>query len=392
MSSTAQNTENSEQLLKQLEDKIKQDLTDGQIYEALQYVQSFIARKKKVLGQKGTSNAVFLGASLLTANYKLANNAAKPASTTATSSSASSPVSTLSLNTLGSTTGALLKWFIEDGAGLDYHFNLYPELVNNAHYCDVENLFTFLSSIELAVAGPVVEAIYNPLHVLVAKAKIKKNSPLARRINKLEILFAQVFFANKKWLSAFKSYNRLQDAERMADVLLQWSQEGYKHEKALFFARGVLQLLSENKVSLAKDLLHNSLSHVEDNSGKKGGGASSASLAVWHVATILTDLANFPPMPRVDKTKLFGLLFRRYGPLFAQIDSKLFEILQKTGEVVFRFVLENPDAAPNPMAMLQSLLTGGASNKPNNNNAGGRPAPGFDFGNLIQLMSKMGQL
>lgn len=384
MSTTTQSAESSEQLMKQLEEKVKQELAEEHAYEALQYVQSFIARKKKILGQKGTSHAVFLGASLLTGNHKLG---VSPKPDQASSISA----------TLGLTTGALLKWFIEDGAGLDYHFNMYPEIVNNAHYCDVENLFNFLSSIEVTIAGPIVEAIYNPLHVVIAKSKIKKNSPLARRINKLEILFAQTFFANRKWLSAFKSYNRLQDAEKMAEVLLHWSNEGYRYEKPLFFARGILQLLSENKISLAKDLLHNTAPHVEDNGGKKGGGPLSTALAVWHVATILTDLANFPPMPRVDKTKLFGLLFRRYGPLFAQLDSKLFELLQKTGEVVFRFVLENPDATPNPMAMLQSLLTGGASNRPapnanTNSIARGNARPAFDFDNLIQLMSKMGQL
>ena len=397
---SANATENVEHLLNQLEEKVKQELAEEHVYEALQYVQSFIARKKKILGQKGTSTAVFLGASLLTANHKIqSSNSPKPnTAATNTPPPGATGLSAIPAATLGTTTGALLKWFIEDGAGLEYMFHLHPEMVNNAHYCDIENLFNFLSTIDTTIAGPIVEAIYNPLHVVIAKTKVKKTSPLAKRINKLEILFAAIFFANKKWLNAFKCYNRLQDPEKMAQVLLLWSQDGYHYEKPLFFARGVLQLLSENKVSLANDLLHNSLIHIEDNIaiGKVGGGPASAPLAIWHVATILTDLANLPPMPRVDKTKLFGLLFRRYGPFFAQVDGKLFEIFQKIGEVVFRFVLENPDAAPNPMAMLQSLLTGGAMNNNNrsgNNSNGGRnPAGGFDFGNLIQLMGKMGQL
>lgn len=383
--------ENAEHLLSQLEEKVKQELEGEHVYEALQYIQSFIARKKKILGQKGTSNAVFLGANLLTANFKTAKfKSATPIG------SPNTPFATL-----GTTTGALLKWFIEDGAGLDYDFNLYPELVNSSHYCDVENTYNFLTTLETNIAGPIVDAIYNPLHVIIAKKRVKKNSPLWKRINKLEILFAATFFANKRWLNAFKSYNRLGDAEKMTEVLNQWSEDGYSSEKPLFFARGVLQLLSEHKITLANDLLHNSIPHIEDNIalGKKTGGPMSSSLAVWHVATILTDLANAPPAPRVDKTKLYGLILKRYGPLISTLDNKLFEIFTKVGESCFNFVLENPDSTPNPMAMLQSLLTGGAMGAGANSrnqqaaaaNRRGNPPP-FDFNNLMQLMSKMGQL
>lgn len=46
-------TESAAQLHTQLLEKVTLELKQGHIYEALQYVQSFIARKKKVLGQKG---------------------------------------------------------------------------------------------------------------------------------------------------------------------------------------------------------------------------------------------------------------------------------------------------------------------------------------------------
>jgi hypothetical protein len=397
-------TENVDHLLTQLEEKVKQELNEEHVYEAFQYIQSFIARKKRVLGQKGTSQAVFLGANLLTANYKLIK------SKTAAAGSTDQKI----LTTLGSTTGALLNWFIEDGAGSDYYFHLFPDAPNGNNYCDIENIYNFLSSLETNIAGPIVDTIYNPLHVVIAKTKVKKHSHLARRINKLEILFATIFFANKRWLNAFKCYNRLQDAEKMTQVLNQWSQEGYVTEKPLFFARGVLQLLSENKLSLANDLLHNSVPLLEDNItvGKKAGGPMSVSLAVWHLATILTDLANFPPQQRVDKSKLFGLLLKRYGPFLAQLDSNLFGLLKKIGEVVFNCVLENPNEnTPNPMAMLQSLLTGGAmggaggggnpgGNRGSNNNNNNRGGPGgglggpggLNFGELMKLMGQMGQL
>lgn len=397
--------ENTEHLLNQLEEKIRNDLQHGEVYEALQYVQSFIARKKKILGQKGVSTAVFLAGHLLTANFKNASyNKGKNNSTAATNAAATTTTTATTTvptgHTLGTTTGALLKWFIEEGAGTEYQFLLYPEGINVHHYCDIENIYQFLNSLDVIIAGYIVEAIYNPIHVLIAKNyKTKKNSPLWKRINKLEILFANIFFCNKKWLQAFKSYNRLQDAEKMTEVLNTWSMEdGYLTEKPLFFARGIFQLLSENKISLAKDVLHNSIPLLEDNIGsnKKTGGANSSALTVWHLATILTDLANFPPMARVDKTKLFSLLYRRYAQFLGQLDMKLYDIFVKIGEVVFRFVLESTDNTPNPMALLQNLLTGGAGlpkppqqNGGNNNNRNQQPA--FDFDNLMKLMRNMNQ-
>ena len=369
--------ENLEALLHQLEEKLGQELREQHVYEALQYVQSFIARKKKVLGVRGTSNAVFLSAKILVRDVKY---------DTAESTAASL--------TLAATAGALLRWFIEEGAGLDYLFRLYPDQLNSAQYCDVHNLLEFLSALDARTAGPIVDAVYNPLHVSIAKTKIKRHSHLSQRITKLEILFAGVLQSSKRWLSAFKSYVRLQDAEKAAGVLNEWSAEGYKTEKPIFFARGLLHLLGENKASLAKELLHASLQYIDDNTTpeKTAGGPASAALAVWHVAVILTDLANFPPMPRVDKTKLFGLLHRRYGAFFVQIDVKLLEVFLKAGEACFNYVLENPaDNTPSPMAMLQSLLTGGASNNKQAPSSKPRPSPtgGLDIETLMNLMNKM---
>jgi hypothetical protein len=419
-SSNVPASENVEHLLQQLEEKVKEELSSQHHYESLQYIQSFIARKKKFLGQKGVSTAVFLGANLITSSYKPAssNDATSSAnsltpppglSSVSTSTSANTEASNTAKN-CGITTGSLLKWFIEDGAGVDYQFKFHSEGINEKNYCDIENLYNFLNSIDIIIAGYIIDAIYNPLHVLITKTKIKKNSPLSKRITKLEILFANLFFANKRWLNSFKCYNRLNNTEKMTESLLQWSNDGYSCEKPLFFSRGVLQLLSEGKISLANDLLHSSMQHIDDNIGvgKKGGGSMSSSLTIWHVTTILTDLANLPPAPRIDKTKLFNLLFNRYAAFFGSIDTKLFDLFSKIGEVCFHFVLENK-SSPNPMAMLQGLLggmggggmpgvpgggnrgAGGGRGNANNSN-GANPLGGMDFGSLMQMMKSMGQL
>jgi hypothetical protein len=375
--------ETAESLLAQLDEKVIAELKAGNVYEALQYVQSFIARKKKILGTKGTATAVFQGARVLI------KEAVAAAANTPFPGALSADILTLS-----STAGGLLRWFIEDGAGPENQFHMQADQLNSTNYCDIQHLYDFLQGVDVRVSGPVVDAIYNPLHVLIAKSKIKKHSHLAQRINRLEILFARVLQYSKRWLSAFKSFVRLQDADKTAEVLNQWSAEGYATEKPLFFARGLFHVLSEAKMAFAKELLHASLQYVDDNiaPGRTPGGPMSASLAVWHVAVILTDLSNFPPMPRVDKTKLFGMLHRRYGALLVQIDLKMLELFLKVGEACFNYVLENPaDNTPSPMSMLQSLLTGGASNQPPKapNGAGGnrRPAPGMDISQLMRMMN-----
>src|SRR5688572_15382422 len=76
-------------VLSQLEEKMLAELQSGHPYEALQYVQSFVARKKKLVGQNVTSALVFRGVKLM-----VDNNASSSA-------------------------GTLLCWFIEEGAGLE---------------------------------------------------------------------------------------------------------------------------------------------------------------------------------------------------------------------------------------------------------------------------------
>lgn len=105
-------------------------------------------------------------------------------------------------------------------------------------------------------------------------------------------------------------------------------------------------------------------------------------LAIWHVAVILTDLASMAPMPRVDKPKLFGLLYTRYVALFEKVDPKLLELLVKAGETSLGF--QNPQqqqSQSNPMAMLQGLLSG-------NGGAGGSGG-GPDMNAMMGMMQKL---
>jgi hypothetical protein len=281
----------------QLEEKLVVQLRNRQFYEAQQYVQSFVARKKKLLGQNQTSSLVFHGAKLL-----IEHNAPADA-------------------------GTLVVWFIEDGAGLDYQFKLEKNELNEENYCDAARLLDLLQNQNIEKIIPFIDKVYGPLHIFAAKevggitassaAATPSASALNARLIKLENIFATSFEHSKKWNIAYKAALRVEDSTRIAQILNSWSKEGYRTEKPLFFARSIFQLLADKKVNLASELAENSAEYFQDNvsptSGVEADESMSANLAVWHLSLILTGLANLPPMPRVDKTKLFGLLTQLYS-------------------------------------------------------------------------------
>eukprot|EP01032_Pedospumella_encystans_P039041 gene39041-44260_t len=133
-------------VLSQIEGKVQAELRDGHPYEALQYVQSFVARKKKALGQVTTSEVVYHSAKELIF------------------SGASSSV------------GALLKWYLEEGAGVEYPFRLSTEQLSAGNYCDVQRLIDLITPLTSDQAYPIIDIVYDQLHLFIAKLKLAKSA------------------------------------------------------------------------------------------------------------------------------------------------------------------------------------------------------------------------
>jgi len=344
----------------QLEEKLIPQLRSRHFYESQQYVQSFVARKKKVLGQSQTSNLVFHGARLL-----IEHNAPADA-------------------------GTLLVWFIEDGAGVDYQFKLEKAELVDDKYCDSARLLDLLADLNPDKIIPFVDKVYGPLHVFAAKENISKESPLYSRLVRLEHIFATAFELSKKWSIAFKAVLRIEDSTRIAQVLNSWSKEGYRTEKPIFFARSILQLLADKKVALASELSEKSAEYFQDNinlpAGVEDDDSMATNLSAWHLAIILSGLASLPPMPRVDKTKLFGILSQLYALQLYRIDGKLAELLDKVGTNLFNFAsTTSQPEPPNPMTLLKNMLAG-ASAPPKNP---GGIDPGFDLNAMMSMLNQM---
>lgn len=313
--------------LKQLEEKLTKELQDGHPYEAQQYVQTFVARKKKTLGQNLTSTLVFHGLSLL-----LKNNSPEDA-------------------------GSLIVWFIEDG---DLFSILDADLTPDS-YCDVDRLLELLSCVSAEIAAPFIEKLYGPLHILIAKkSNLIKDGPLALRLDKLENVFADIFESTKKWNNAYKSVLRLNDISRLASILNLWANDSFSIEKPLFFSRSIFQLLADKKIDQALELSKISYNYISEPNVEENE-VVSCQTAVWHLSIILAELASLPPLPRVDKPKLFGLLMQLYVPKISQVDSKLINILEKVGPNAFNFLspaAQQQQQAPNPMSILQNMFAG----------------------------------
>ena len=361
--------------ISQLDSKMALELESNHPYEALQYVQSYVARKKKLLGANNTSQIVFHGA-----NRLVKANASSSA-------------------------GTLLKWYIEEGAGTDYTFQIDASNKDNS-FSDLQRLISLIEPLSSHEAFPIIDSIYSPLHLLVVQHQkhtpsINSSSSLLKR---LEELYAKIFLDSHKFYHSYKSYIRLSSYEEAATVLSQWSLTGYATEKPLFFGRGILYLLSEGKIGAAASVLKYSTAYLTDNTSSTGdsepGGADSTSYAVWHVATILTELANMPVMPRVDKHKLFSILYDLYGPVLSHIDSKLVDMLNRVGELLFQFTppanssSSGSQSSANPMSLLQGLLGGGANKGSRVDGNGGKGAaaantPSIDMDAILNMMNKM---
>jgi len=309
---------------KKLEVKFLAEISVGHPYEASQLAISFVARKKKTLGLNGTSATVFHAAKLLTSN-----NA-------------------------GADAGILLKWFIEDGAGDDYIFRMEDGDITASNYCDIQRLLDLLSSSKRDAAATVVEQIYGPVHVAIVKKNVRTSS-LAKRLESLEKLMADLFEESKNWLSAYKSIVRLGDMPRLSKLLESWAEQGHASEKPLFYGRAVLQLLSEGHVVKANQLVSTAKNIVKEDD--EASSKNAANLAVWHLSIILAELASLEPHPRVDKPKIFGIARQRYEQLLETIDPKLNQLLEKIGTVCYG-VKPAQQSGPNPMALLQTMFGG----------------------------------
>jgi hypothetical protein len=363
-----------DEILSTVTSKLAQESTS---YGALQYLQSFVARKRKQLGLDNTSIVVFHGAECL-----INNGHAQDA-------------------------GNALQWYIQsqDLFHLDVSVTSKSTSTSSgSHYCDslrLLNLFKkFQSNNTLHKCASVV---YDPFHTVVVESKSTSgrnaNSEVTKRMKEFDEVCANVFENAGIWRSAYRVCIRLNLVDRAAIILDKWSNDPatYAHEKPLFFCRSILTLLSENKMSQAVAMVNCSKKLLKgiDNSTcdpPRPGQEDSAHLACWHFSVIITELAYSPPAARVDKKRLFRVLTDLYAEMMDRIDSRLVQLIETIGKTIYE--MDGPKKQDNvdPMNMLQAMMSAGGNGGANNGKKGSKgPLGGMDPQQLLAMMNSMGK-
>ena len=327
--------------------KIISDIETGNSYDALQYVQSFIARKKKSLGPSETSRLIFSATRIM-----FQNNA--------------------SLNA-----AALLEWFLKGGAGVDNLFSIRTDKCDR-DFCDLERLIELLSSFSSECIGCIVERVYIPVFKLADK---NQDSKQLKKLKEFEEICANAFEASRLWANATKSVLRLGYIERGVRCIDAWAREGFKMEYPLFFARAALQLLLEGQYPRAADLVSYATPLISRYNAEHNPTDEGPYAASWHLAVILVDLASpflssSQSRKSIDKAQIFTFLYNNYEPILASVDPKLILQIKKIGEVVFG--IRTQQTGFNPMALLSNMMGG----------AGGQAAPGggIDLKAMMDLL------
>lgn len=177
-----------------MEEKMLQELKGNNAYEALQYVQSFIARKKRSIIPETVSSMVFHAAKLLV-DYDSAGY-----------------------------TGTLLLWFMDGGAGEGNRFHIEKEAatLGAGTYCDLARLTDFFGSVSQDKAAVILDVIQKQVLTLSGSLSTDYTTPSGKRVASFEEKCAELFEVNHNWRLAYKFRLRLGDMKKVAKSLDGW--------------------------------------------------------------------------------------------------------------------------------------------------------------------------
>jgi hypothetical protein len=319
-----------------LEEKMLVELQVGNTYEALQYVQSFIARKKKSIEPILVSDMVFHAAKLLEDH-----NAAPYA-------------------------GTLLLWYMEGGAGEENKFRIERGSVEGS-FCDLNRLAKLLAENSKEKSAAVLEVTQKNVLVLLEELPPVGSDSLGSRVQALLEICSSLFEFSSNWRMAYKCRLRLGDMVALARTLDLWSADAYPTERPLFFARSIFHILVNDDPRKAVELLQAANEYVVEN--------GYPTLIAWHFAQITCELLEMPAGD-ANKASIYEALTKKYYDRIVKMDDKLGPLLLKIG--IQCFGCKPPNTGMNPLAMLEAL-------------AGGKKAPdgSLDMSNIMSLISGM---
>lgn len=329
--------------LQNMEDKMLMELKASNIYEALQYVQSFIARKKKSIGSALVSSMVFHAAKLLI-DYDSAEYA-----------------------------GTLLLWFIEGGAGEENSFHIENKREDDSldgTYCDLSRLTGILTDHPQEKASIILDVIQKQVLTLTESLPTVYSTPMGRRLARFEEACASLFEFKQNFRLAYKFRLRLGDMMELAKSLDLWATAAYPTERPLFFVRSILHLLVINEQGKALELLEGAKLYVVEN--------DYPTMVAWHFTIMVCELIDLPATADVNKATIYEIMQANYANHLNHLDPKLSPLLVPIGVKCFGCKAPANTGGLNPFAMLEAL-SGGKKNEDG----------GVDVSNIMSMMQSM---
>jgi hypothetical protein len=327
------------QILEQkLEEKLREELDSQHPYEAMLYVQTFVARKRRSLPSLDTCQLIFKGLEIL------------------------------------------IEYHEDQYAATLYQWLLSQQFIQSEYLPKIFQKTLLLISSNGKTQQKLSEFIISIFHPLTEY--IETNTSLSslektKYFYELNQKCGEMFELMKRWSEAKNSYMNIGDVTSVARVTHLWAEDGYATEYPLFFARVYLSLLANKLIPQAAAFFRSATDEYLDSyeftlhsssptSSSSSNTTSTSSYSIWQLCILLNDLLGLLDTPaiasKIDSTKIFAVALSRYESLLRYYDPALLDLLKLVGYSVFHVKEEKNDQQMNdagPMAFMNRLLMGG---------------------------------
>jgi hypothetical protein len=306
-----------------LEEKLSQALREGRSYDAMQYAQSFLARKRAgsvLAGPAALTHCLFAVRRFLSLGFP-------------------------------SEGGELLRWAIAN--------KYFEEGLDVEHIADaLAQLAGVLSEAKAEAAGQLAKtAARDLLEVMDRHGRSSTEAALLRNpVHALRSVLAETLGSIESWHLAVDVLYLGDDMAALSRALLGLASQGGRCELPLFFARAVLQLLSNGRVEAADSLLAEGAHIIEARESNR----NSMTIAVWHFVVMLVDLiVRGKSLPPKERQNIYRLLSEKYQSIVQDVDSKLVDL---AGDIAQdQGLVSRAVAAPSSTGGLLGQLRGGGN-------------------------------
>jgi hypothetical protein len=330
-----------------LEEKLREELDSQHPYEAMLYVQTFVARKRRSITHLHACQLIFKGLEIL------------------------------------------LEYSEDQYAATLYQWLLQQQFIDSEFLSIIFHKTLILISLNQQTKKPnkiseFILAIYTPLTAYL-DSHLKGNSlEKTRYFYELNQKCGEMFEGTRRWCDAKNSYLNIGDITSVVRVTHHWAEDGYGTEYPLFFCRMYLSLLGNKLIPQAAAFFrsatdeyldsyeftrHNSTATVPPSSVNVTATHTipTSSYSLWQMCILLNDLLGLLDTPalasKIDSAKIFTLALSRYETLLKYYDPALYDLMKVVGVRVFHVKEERNEQQMNnaagPMAFMNKLLMGG---------------------------------